>query len=134
MSKAHIIAKKAQEDGILVNPGICETCGKETRKLVKHHRDYDKPLEVNWLCYSCHRSEHGSNKSLRDPDSRITTNKSLLVTARAHEILKREAITISTENIDQGKAGEVNMIKLLTNITEGIQSCRKFADLPEKDV
>jgi len=63
----------------------------------------------------------------------MAKDKSIMVKARAHEILRREALTLSTENIDQGKAGEVNMIKLLTNITEGIQSYRKFADLPEKD-
>jgi len=133
MSEVHAIANKAEKEGVIVNPGACETCGKVSCRLVKHHRDYDKPLEVTWLCYSCHRSEHGSNKALSDPDSKGTTCKSLMTTARSHEIFRREALTISSENISKGKDGEVNMKKLLNNIAEGIQDCRKFADLPEKE-
>ena len=62
----------------------------------------------------------------------MAKDKSLMTTARSHEIFRREALTISSENISKGKDGEVNMKKLLNNIAEGIQDCRKFADLPEK--
>lgn len=34
----------------------CEKCG--IVKVEAHHADYSKPLEVNWLCRSCHRTEH----------------------------------------------------------------------------
>jgi hypothetical protein len=63
----------------------------------------------------------------------MAKDKSLMTTARSHEIFRREALTISSENISKGKDGEVNMKKLLNNIAEGIQDCRKFADLPEKE-
>ena len=33
----------------------CEICG---AKAEAHHDDYDKPLEVRWLCFSHHREWH----------------------------------------------------------------------------
>ena len=34
----------------------CEICGAE--KSEAHHDDYDKPLEIRWLCFKCHREWH----------------------------------------------------------------------------
>lgn len=38
-------------------PEACSWCGKAA-KLVKHHPDYAKPLEVVWLCRVCHAAIH----------------------------------------------------------------------------
>jgi ribosomal protein S27AE len=34
----------------------CIRCGEE--KSLAHHEDYDKPLEVMWLCQPCHKQRH----------------------------------------------------------------------------
>lgn len=34
----------------------CEECGSENSQ--RHHHDYNKPLEINWLCPICHAKEH----------------------------------------------------------------------------
>lgn len=37
----------------------CERCGQPSdRSLHGHHRDYSKPLEVEWLCWECHAEVH----------------------------------------------------------------------------
>lgn len=36
---------------------FCEGCGLPA-KTEGHHPDYTKPLEVYWLCRSCHQMEH----------------------------------------------------------------------------
>ncbi len=51
--KARSILNNAVLSGKVVKPTNCSQCGK-MRKLTAHHNDYNKPLEVRWLCYECH--------------------------------------------------------------------------------
>jgi hypothetical protein len=46
--------------GDLISSDRCEHCGSPAvnYKLEAHHSDYSKPLEVVWLCRSCHTSIH----------------------------------------------------------------------------
>ena len=53
------ISKKLQEAvrmGIVVKPDTCEMCHQQLpkNKIHGHHEDYSKPLEVKWVCSSCH--------------------------------------------------------------------------------
>lgn len=34
----------------------CKNCGEPLAE--KHHHDYSKPLDVEWLCQPCHRKMH----------------------------------------------------------------------------
>ena len=65
--QAHIKVRKAIERGILIKQP-CEICGREDR-VHAHHCDYDKPLDVMWLCPICHRAwhnEHGEGVNAHD--------------------------------------------------------------------
>lgn len=55
--RAHAAVARALKSGKLVKPRLCETCEKR-RKLQSHHEDYSKPLEVDWICASCHNGIH----------------------------------------------------------------------------
>lgn len=48
------IISRAIKKGLLTRPSICEQCGKGGRIEAAHY-DYSQPLNVRWLCVSCHR-------------------------------------------------------------------------------
>lgn len=51
----------AVKSGKMIKPIKCSECDRETR-LSAHHKDYSKPLEVLWLCGSCHKLKHPIKK------------------------------------------------------------------------
>lgn len=48
---------KALADGRVLRPTRCEGCGEQC-KPQGHHHDYNKRLEVTWLCRKCHYGLH----------------------------------------------------------------------------
>lgn len=54
--KAHYTTTNAIRDGKLVRKP-CEVCGE--KKVEAHHHDYNKPLDVRWLCRAHHLEVHG---------------------------------------------------------------------------
>ena len=73
--KVHNIVEKALKKGLLV-PRDCETCGetyrfKDGRTAVQaHHDDYNKPLDVTWLCQKCHHVWHRDNKPVKREETK----------------------------------------------------------------
>jgi|SRR5215469_2603730 len=56
--QARAIVKRAVANGKLVKPLDCQGCGASNKRLDAHHKDYSKPLEVEWLCRRCHSDRH----------------------------------------------------------------------------
>lgn len=54
---ANVRVSRALLNGVLTRPILCEKCGVQ-KKLEAHHEDYNKPLEVVWLCVECHNNRH----------------------------------------------------------------------------
>lgn len=67
--KAQNILEEAIEKGRVQRKNICEICGESGKfsdgrtKIQAHHCDYNKPLEVMWLCQKCHHEWHKNNKA-----------------------------------------------------------------------
>ena len=40
--------------GLAVKPATCQDCGSDER-LQGHHDNYERPLDVKWLCEACHK-------------------------------------------------------------------------------
>jgi ribosomal protein L44E len=59
--RAHYQLNKAVALGQIERPDACEKCGyvgRATRDIHGHHDDYSRPLDVRWLCSSCHKRHH----------------------------------------------------------------------------
>lgn len=54
-TQCHNKVSRAIKKGELVRLP-CEKCGEI--KSYAHHEDYDKPLDVMWLCQPCHKKRH----------------------------------------------------------------------------
>ncbi len=55
--KARQQATAALKKGLFTKPNKCSFCNQE-KKIEMHHPDYNKPLEVEFLCVSCHKGLH----------------------------------------------------------------------------
>ena len=55
--RAHWALKDAVKVGKIVRPSVCSRCGSEG-PIHAHHPDYSKPLEVEFICSSCHGKQH----------------------------------------------------------------------------
>lgn len=57
---ANVILGNAVRSGRVIKPEECSKCARipPRRQLHGHHEDYTKPLDVVWICASCHGFEH----------------------------------------------------------------------------
>jgi transposase-like protein len=68
--RVHAIVAKAICRGKLIQQP-CEVCGDNSKQkhgrssIHAHHDDYNKPLEVRWLCDPCHREWHLHHEPIR---------------------------------------------------------------------
>lgn len=54
-NQCHNAVARAIRSGELVRQP-CVRCGEQ--KSLAHHEDYDRPLDVMWLCQPCHKQRH----------------------------------------------------------------------------
>ena len=68
--RAQNALEKAIERGAVKRLARCETCGeaktfRDGRTGIQaHHSDYNKPLDVMWLCQECHHEWHKTNRAI----------------------------------------------------------------------
>jgi len=71
-NRARKLVEKAIKRGVLNNPHKCSQCEstdsfKDGRSSIQaHHDDYNKPLDIRWLCQPCHHEWHKNNKALNE--------------------------------------------------------------------
>jgi len=72
-ARANDNAQNKLEKAVLrkrIIPKPCEVCGENGKmkdgrsKIHAHHDDYNKPLEVRWLCQKHHHEWHKNNKAI----------------------------------------------------------------------
>lgn len=57
-TRAKSMLHRKLKQGSIVKPSSCQDCFDSESPIEAHHPDYSKPLEVEWLCISCHRRKH----------------------------------------------------------------------------
>lgn len=57
---AYRCVERAVLRGKLSKPAACPRCGRECepQRMHAHHEDYSQPLNVEWMCFACHRDLH----------------------------------------------------------------------------
>jgi len=51
-------ARYALKTGKIIKPSVCEVDCCNSTDIVIHHYDYDRPLDVMWVCFKCHHKIH----------------------------------------------------------------------------
>lgn len=106
--QAHRMVTKAIRHGDLIKPASCDNCQITTNSLDAHHVDYSRPLEVIWLCRSCHLRIHGAKNIIHSkaPDASQKVEAYLLEFPDAiHKPLE------IARNLGVGKSTVYNVIK-----------------------
>jgi hypothetical protein len=69
--RAQDVVEKAIAGGRLIRPPTCQLCGKEPPPMADgrsaiqgHHCNYNRPLDVLWLCQPCHHEWHRTNRAI----------------------------------------------------------------------
>ncbi len=71
--------------GEAIKPKNCSICDDDGGgRIVGHHPDYDKPLEVVWVCSSCHRKIHSGGIVVGTKRSALVVNNDLHYKMKNH--------------------------------------------------
>jgi hypothetical protein len=101
VAKAHVMAQKF----ISLKNKKCQHCRSKIG-LIRHHDDYDKPLEVTILCNKCHGKLHAKFGSKHRRES---TTKAFLIKKFPTKLHRRLGI----ESKKTGKHMELIIIEAL---------------------
>lgn len=71
--QARLAVHRAIRHGNLLKPECCDLCS-QNAKTDAHHIDYGKPLDVKWLCRTCHGIAHTEGHEW-NPDCNEQTGK-----------------------------------------------------------
>ena len=91
--RAREIYSRAVKSGRLDRPSACSECG-DSGKIHGHHEDYSKPLEVRWLCSSCHGLAHRCANH-PEMESRIGRLRAALLGHYKYEVAAFLGISVS---------------------------------------
>ncbi len=117
--EASRLYRKEINCGKIVRPKRCSACNIKSR-IHGHHRDYNQPLLIVWLCSKCHRMEHCGHKAdaeAVDYSIRIRRRRGkhirLSIPSDLHQKLKQQAA-------EHGDTLEEWIVKCLTRIARNL--------------
>ncbi len=111
---AHTIVRAALRVGFLVRLP-CQLCGSANSQA--HHFDYDRPLDVQWLCQSCHSSHHSSlrwhGKGILPPPEEIPEEAPALGTTGFHALVREYQRSVILRAIVEARGRKAEAARVL---------------------
>ena len=104
------VSAAAIKCGFIAKPSKCAGCHRKTSTQA-HHEDYTKPLDVVFLCKSCHTKRHGGN-------SEIFTRRARREKSAAEPTKKRVNIFISNNARSIGEMLAARQSRSFSNLIE----------------
>lgn len=116
------VVEAALNAGVLEKPHNCSICNcPDTEKRIEaHHFDYSRPLDVTWLCPSCHYMADRQRR-LRDNRPADPTAKPVVMSDGRHDICRFDSIADAARAI---RRSESSLKQCLNGISK---SCGGFA-------
>lgn len=113
-ARAHRALRQEIVMGRITRPDTCAKCGdtpgrgRDGRSLIHghHHKGYDYPLDVEWLCVQCHRKETPLPEGERSNTARLTDAQAIFIkgsSERTDVLAERFGVGISA--IKRARAG-----------------------------
>ncbi len=112
--RAHAAVQKAIAKGELRRPEVCEVCGEKPKgraKIHAHHKDYAKPLDVEWLCPRCHRQVGPGENGRTDLGwrmFRITLADDQWTVLRIHAAMEMTSLTAAVSQMLSEDAEQIH--------------------------
>lgn len=87
----------ALDTGDLVKPGTCSGCGADGR-ITAHHADYEKPLDVVWVCPKCHKALDAIRRE-REGKKPNANTKGVILVYDGHDVCRFDSIDAAARSV-----------------------------------
>jgi len=126
--------QNAVRRGEIKKPNACQLCDSVT-ELDAHHVDYGRPLDVIWVCHSCHGRVHRKNHPLNPENNTQTPMPSVMdrykTVTVAFTLPVREYLSLKAQ-ADKQKQPVSKLMKKLVKDKFPVQSSQMEFNFEEK--
>jgi hypothetical protein len=93
--QARMMVFDAVQSGELVRPDVCEACDCKHENMQAHHTDYGQPLNVMWVCPTCHARIHAD---IGHPLNPVNYEQTLMQSIKTRITYAKVEFTLPVEN------------------------------------
>jgi len=102
---------RAVKNGTISQKENCEFCGEKKDNLIKHHFNYDYPLDITWLCRKCHGEVHKNIIIINDKTKKKIENKDDIIKKIIVENIKLRKLLLSLKELQKKQNKILEQIK-----------------------
>ena len=114
--------------GQLIRGEVCQLCGSKDR-IQAHHNDYSKPLDVVWICHSCHQRLHRDLPKRDKPYQQNQQNQQNHSKSATVSNSKQESAEVSSGKQESAETQAYNLTALITEYVKNSSGSFTIADI-----